>query len=151
MATHALGPIVPFDVELIREGTLTGIEVASQDFSAGALLINSSGSLVEASADPTAARGLAVRAASGVTGKVAEYWPIKAGRLYEASFQGTIAQSDINSNVGTVVGDNTNYWVLDPDETEDICQVVALARGCAIGDVNPRVLITFDAANVEGA
>jgi hypothetical protein len=149
--TGSYGPIVPADLELIREGTLTGIEAATQSYTAGALLLDSSGSLAQVAADPTAVRGIAVKAATGTTGKVVEYWPIKAGRLYEMTFEGTIAQSDIHSNVGVTKDATTGYWYANPSETEDILTIQSLAKGYAIGDTKPRILVTFDTGNTQGA
>lgn len=149
--TGAYGPILPWDIEILREGTLTGIEAATQSWKKGAFLINSSGSLAQAAADPTAVRGIALKDATGTTGKSVEYWPIKAGKLYAIVFDGTIAQSDIYSNVGTAKDATTGYWSAVAAETEDILTIQALAPGWAIGDTKPYVLVTFDAANIEGA
>lgn len=151
MATGAYGPIVPWDIEVVRQGTLAGIEAASQTYKKGSPLINSSGSLATAAADPTAMRGIAMKDATGTTGARVEYWPLRAGALYEMTFDGTIAQSDIYSNVGIAKDATTGYWSAVAAETEDTVTIQALAPGWAIGDVKPRVLVTFDAANIEGA
>lgn len=149
--TGAYGPIAVWGLELLREGTLTGIEASTQSYKKGSPLINSSGSLATAAADPTALRGIAKKDASGTTGAVVEYWPIKAGHLYSMVFDGTIAQSDIFSNVGIAKDSTTGYWSAVAAETEDTVTIQALEPGWAIGDTKPRVLVTFDAANIEGA
>lgn len=149
--TGAYGPIVPWDIEILREGTLTGIEAASQSYKKGSPLINSSGSLATAAADPTAMRGIALTDASGTTGARVEYWPLKAGRLYAMVFDGVLAQSDIYSNVGIAKDSTTGYWSAVAAETEDTVTIQAIAPGWAVGDTKPYVLVTFDAANIEGA
>lgn len=67
--TGAYGPIVPWDIEVVRKGTLTGIEAATQSFKKGTPLINSSGSLAAVAADPTAIRCISLKDATGTTGK----------------------------------------------------------------------------------
>jgi|SRR6185503_20612033 len=150
MTTFNIGPIALWDLELIREGTQMGVEDATEAWVEGALLVNASGKLAEASADPTALRGIAKKAASGTTSAPVEYWPIKPGRLYEATWIGTIAQTDFYANVGFTRDSTTKFWYLDTAQTEDTAQVVALAPGSTLSDTNPRVLFTFDSANVEG-
>jgi hypothetical protein len=151
MATGAYGPIVPYDLELVREGTVPGIEAASQSYKKGSPLIDSSGKIATAGAAPAAVLGIAFTDATGTTNKPLEYWPIKAGRLYEITFNGTIAQTDINTNVGIVKDATTGYWYCDSGDTGDQVTIKMLSPGWAIGDTKPRVLVTFDAANIQGA
>lgn len=151
MATGAFGPIVPWDVEAVRSGTLYGKEAASQSFKKGTPLINSSGKLATAGTAPATVRGISVKAASGTTDEVVEYYRIQPGVLYEMTFTGTIAQSDIHSNVGIVKDATTGYWYADSADTGDQVTIESLAPGWAIGDTKPRVLVTFNSANIEGA
>lgn len=150
MATGAYQPIVPYELEERRRGTLKGVEAATQSFKKGTPLIDSSGSLAAAAADPTSIKGLSCADATGTTGSVVEYYPLRAGAVYEATFVGTLALSDNYANYGLAKDATTGYWGVVPAETEDQVIVLGPAPGWAVGDVNPRILITFDAANIQG-
>lgn len=157
----SFAPIVPWDLEVIRIGTVPNqIEGASQSWKAGALLILSSGKVVTAGTAPSTVSFIAQKDATGTTNAKVESWKIIPGRLYELTFVGSgtagaFAQADIGANVGVLVDATTGIWYADNADTGDQFTVVSLAPngpagGWAVGDTKVRVLGTFDSANVAG-
>lgn len=100
-----------------------GYEGSSQSFKAGELLVNSSGTLVVATADPTAETivGLSVAPATGTTNADCLYipiWPhtVLRGQIQNAAGDATLA---IATHMYAEFGLNvtSNVWWIDTDET----------------------------------
>lgn len=161
MSTGTYAPIVPWDLEVIRIGTVPGlIEAASQSWKAGALLILSSGKVATAGTAPSTVSFIAMKDATGTTNSPVLAWPIMPGRLYEMTVVGSgaagiFAQADIGGNIGVLVDATTGIWYGDNADTGDQVTIKALAPGgpaggWAVGDTKARALVTFDSANVAG-
>lgn len=104
-----------------------GIEGATQSYKIGAPLVNSSGSLIEASTNPTAVIGVAYAAASGITANDTLYMPAIGDTAYflisidKASAQGganaKLAATNIYATYGITKDSTTGYWYLDVDKS----------------------------------
>lgn len=75
-----------------------GIEAASQTYKAGAPLVNSSGSLAEATTGTTGYAGLiigfALAAATGTTGADILFTPVTSGILFQGTVDGTLVATN---------------------------------------------------------
>lgn len=142
--------VVPFN-NFSRLGALSvpvrtdGLEAAGQSWVAGAPLIASSGSLAEASDDPTSGIiGFACNDASGTTGAAVSYIPA----LPDIEFEATL-EDQSNGDHALVAGNKyTNFairqrtangaWYLDEnDTTNDGAVVVEFVE--PVGTVQARV------------
>jgi hypothetical protein len=145
MATGAYGPIVPFSPSIIERGTSNAPEAAGQDFKAGVPLVFNGGSLEEAGAAPTAIAGISVNAASGVTGKAVEYWPVNTTDEWEMTFDEGSAfdAADRGAALGILEDAGTHYWYGSTGDAGAQFYVHRLAHGYAVGDSKPRVIGKF--------
>jgi hypothetical protein len=124
-----------------------GQEAASQSYVVGALLVNSSGKLAVATADPTLATvvGLALTAATGTTDTDVSYVPILPGVIFEANLDdgsGTLvsAVTHLNAQFGIAVTSG-KFWI-DQSDTTNI-RVCVIGFRDAIGTVNARAYCIF--------
>lgn len=129
--------------------TRAGVEAGSQSFKKGAILIESSGSIATAAADPVAAIiGVAAHDASGVTGREVLYYPALPGMVFEATLEDqsntdhALVQGNIFANFGAQV-DNNGIWYVDENETSDTC-VHVVGHKDPIGTTRARVYVSFE-------
>lgn len=137
--------------------TENGIEAAGQSWQEGAPLIRSSGSLAEASDDPTAdIVGFAQKAATGTTGAAVSYIPAWHGIEFEATLEdqsnGDHALVQANLFVAFAIRQRTSNgaWYLDEnDTTNDGAIVVGFVDpiGTVQGRVRARLLDTVTIYN----
>lgn len=132
-----------------------GIEAASQTYKQGAPLVNSSGKLVEASANPTAIIGIALAAATGVTNTQVLYYPaIQDGYFFlisidKASAQGgalaVLAATTIYSTFGITKDATTGFWYLDVDKSaaNQVCRVMGFPTSTPAATVNGQCYIQW--------
>jgi hypothetical protein len=151
MAAGNYQPIVPFDLEYVREGTVEGKEAASQTFKKGAPLVLNTGLLEEAGTAPATIIGFAAEDATGTTSAKCHYWPAKAGVKYQVVLDDALAQAQIGANYGIVKDPTTGYWYLLAADTGDQFTIKAFDPRYAIGDTKAVVYATVDAANIAGA
>lgn len=124
-----------------------GIEAASQGWREGAPLIGVAGKLTEASADPTQAEGIALKAATGVTNTPVMYVPLNRGLVIEISVNAQVTVANMHIAYGLV--ETSNVWILDLTETTaTFGRIVEIADDMKAVD-NPRVLIVPTLAIIE--
>lgn len=124
-----------------------GIEAASSAWKKGALLVNSSGKLAEAGADPTVSLGVALTAATGVTDKPVMYVPMSQDVEFEISADrsgalgtGQVTEGNLNGEFG-VARDTNGIWYLDLDETTTrVFRITEIPKGMT-GVNMPRVIV----------
>ena len=118
-----------------------GYEAASQSFHEGELLINSSGALAVAGADPTAETlvGMALGHATGTTSADVAYIPLLPTLIFEGCLQNAAGTATIAlaTHMYAEFGINvtSNVWWIDTDETTHK-DVVIVGFKDAIGTVN---------------
>lgn len=132
-----------------------GIEAGSQSYKTGAPLVNSSGSLAEAGANPTTVIGVALAAATGTTGAQVLYYPaIQDSYLFEisidkASGQGgalaVLAQTNVYATYGITKDGTTGYWYLDVDKSggNQVVRVFGFPTSTPAGTVNGRCYVRW--------
>lgn len=145
MALTAMQPA--FTTGLASLPLLHGQEAASQSYVAGALLIDSSGKVAVAAADPSLGTilGVATVAATGTTDTDVPYVPALPGVVFEANLDdgsGTLV-SAITHLYGRFGLDVTSgkFWI-DSTDTTNI-RVCVVGFRDAIGTANARVYCVF--------
>lgn len=126
-----------------------GVEAASQSWIAGAVLIESSGKIAQAAADPTSAiLGIAAGPATGVTDSQVLYYPAKPGMIFEATFEDqtnedhALAQSNFYGNFACQV-DSSGNWYVDENDTTNTSVSIRGSKD-AVGTTRARVFVEFE-------
>ena len=152
MATLSIAPIKVARLQGLQSIPLDSApEDSSETFKQGALLVMnaSNGQIAECGADPALVQGIALHAASGVTGTNVQFVRPMRGLVVEVSMdesggQGVYAlvQTDLGKRYGAAKDSTSGYWYLDQDETTaDVFEIVGFVS--AVGDITPRVLAQF--------
>ena len=130
--------------------TMRGREGSTQTFETGAVLIRSSGYLVEASADPTAdIVGVAAGNATGTQGAECLYWPATPDFVFEATLE-----DETNENHALVITnmftdyalqtDSSNNWYVDENDTTNTCvNIVGVKNDSDITNATVRARVLF--------
>lgn len=154
--TRAYLPIEPFSPGPHARGQLWVAEKASQTFKRGTPIIITSGFGLTASAGPSTIWGIAAEDAhNGATDGLYQigYWTIAPGDLWYVSLKQALAQTDIGGNYGLVLDATTGFWYADTADTNDQVTVRGYPSGpggTAIGDLQSRVIVSIDSANIAG-
>jgi hypothetical protein len=132
-----------------------GIEAASQSYKIGAPLVNSSGSLVEASANPTAIIGVALAAATGVTAADIPFMPAVQDSAYflisidkasgQAGASAKLAQTNVYATYGITKDSTTGFWYLDVDKSGSNQKVMVMGfpTSNGVGVINGQCYVMF--------
>lgn len=127
----------------------SGLEAATQSFKKGAVLIESSGKVAIAAADPTAdILGIAAADASGVTDREVLYYPALPGMVFEATFEDqtnedhALAAANFYGNFAAQV-DSAGNWYVDENDTTNTCVHIVGAKD-AVGVTRARVYVSFE-------
>lgn len=132
--------------------TMRGNEAASQSFVKGAVLINSSGKIATASADPTDnIIGVAAEPASGVTDDPVTFYPALPGLVFEATLEDqsnedhALVISNVFSPFALQVDDDGIWYVDENDGSNTGVFVVGVKDWDDVvnAKVRARVLVTF--------
>lgn len=126
-----------------------GIEAATQSFIAGALLVNSSGKVAKAAADPTLGTvlGIAGGPATGTTNDLSRFTPALPAVIFEGTLDtsaGTyaLALTDVNVKYGIALDSSTGHFYVDQSDTSNVRVLVTQLKD-AVGTVSGRVYFTF--------
>lgn len=129
--------------------TMEGVEAAGQSWKKGAVLIESSGKVAIASADPTSAiLGVAAGDASGVTDAKCLFYPARPGMVFEATYEDetnenhALVQGDLYTNHALQV-DSNGIWYVDENDTSNTA-VVIVGHKDPIGTTRARVFVEFE-------
>lgn len=119
-----------------------GIEAASQSFTKGDILVESSGKLAIGATDPTLGTivGVAEHDASGTTDTEVRFVPATNDVEFEANIEGTLAQTDVYTQYGLKLV--SGIFVIDQADTTNV-RVVVTGLVDAVADVNGRVRFRF--------
>lgn len=137
LQSNAIGivPVGTFSGGLGTVPMLYGYEGGStQNWIAGAVLIRSSGYLIEASADPTAdIVGIAAGPASGTQGTLVPFYPISQNIIWEATFEDQTNEDHalVIANMYTDYGlqtDTPGHWYIDENETTNTSVMIIAPR-----------------------
>lgn len=133
--------------------TLRGRVPASQTFITGAILIRSSGNLIEASADPVAdIVGVAAEdITSSADNDLVRYWPVVPGALFEATLEDqtnedhALVEANIFTDYALQVDTDGNWYVDENDTTNTAVMVIApvLDSDITSATKRARVIVTF--------
>jgi hypothetical protein len=128
---------------------MEGVEAAAQSWKKGAILIESSGKVAIASADPTSAiLGVAAGDASGVTDAKCLFYPARPGMVFEATYEDqnsenhALVQGDLYTNHALQV-DGNGIWYVDENDTTNTA-VVIVGHKDALGTTRARVFVEFE-------
>lgn len=138
------------------------VEGSSQSFKKSAVLVYSSGKLVEASTNPTAIVGIACAPGQNVTTSPAcQVIPIRPNHIFEISIDAALSGSNApgtgslaQSNVGTTYGISkdaaSGYWYLDTSKSggNQVATLIGFQTNISSGSndagvVNGRALVIF--------
>lgn len=138
-------PAAIYPMRVVRLQNMTsipiehGVEAATQSWREGAPLLGVAGKLTEASADPALARGIALKAASGVTDAPVMYSPLMPGVVIEISVNAQVTVANMHIAYGIV--ESNNIWILDLSETTVLFGTIVEIPLDQRAVDNPRVLI----------
>ena len=128
---------------------MAGVEAATQSWKKGAVLINSSGKIAIAAADPVAEIvGVAAGPASGVTDAEVLYYPARPGMVFEATFEDETNQdhvlviANMFANFAVQLDSNGIFYVDENDTTNT--GVVIVGYKDALGTTRARVFVEFE-------
>lgn len=113
--------------------TLQGRAATSQAWEVGAILIRSSGELIEASADPVAnIIGIAADTiTSAASNQTVIFWPIYPGDVWEATLEDetnedhALVETNMYTNYACQVDTDGNWYIDENDTTQDGVMVIA--------------------------
>lgn len=113
--------------------TLQGRAATSQAWEVGAILIRSSGELIEASADPTAdIIGIAADTiTSAASNQTVIFWPIYPGDVWEATFEDqtnedhALVEANMYADYASQVDTDGNWYIDENDTSATSVMIVA--------------------------
>lgn len=127
-----------------------GFEASGQSFKSGAILVQTSGKLQGAGADPDNLVGLAQQPAEGVADTRIKYHRFNSTTVLEITIDDTSAGeaagtyvaaiADINSKFGLAQDTSSGIYYVDQDETSAVA-VILLGFRDPIGTTQPRAIV----------